>query len=135
MADHKITQINDADGDGQISFADDVIAVIAGLAAIEIDGVVAMSGGIADGIAEMLGKKNLTRGVKVEVGNQETAIDLDIVGEYGVNLPEVCRKVQENVRKAVENMTGLSVVEVNVNVLGVNAERENKDQEMMMRVR
>ena len=135
MADNKVTQIKDVGSDGQITFADDVIAVIAGLAAIEVDGVVGMSGGIADGIAEMLGRKNLTRGVKVEVGNEEAAIDLDIIGEYGANMPEVCCKVQENVRKEVENMTGLHVVEVNINVLGVNMERQEKEPDTMMRVR
>ena len=131
MADtNNITSIRSENGEGQISFADDVVAVIAGLAAIEIDGVVAMSGGVADGIAEMLGRKNLTRGVKVEVGSSEAAIDLDLIARYGACIPEVARKVQENVKKAVEMMTGLDVVEVNVNVLGISMdEKQTKEAE------
>ena len=84
-----------------------------------------MSGGISSGITEMLGKKNLTKGVKVEVGTQEAAIDLNIVVEYGSELYKVAEAVQENVKKAVETMTGLQVVEVNVNILGVNVKAED----------
>ena len=137
MADtNNITSIRSENGEGQISFADDVVAVIAGLAAIEIDGVVAMSGGVADGIAEMLGRKNLTRGVKVEVGSSEAAIDLDLIARYGACIPEVARKVQENVKKAVEMMTGLDVVEVNVNVLGISMdEKRTKEAETPARVK
>lgn len=137
MADtNNITSIRSENGEGQISFADDVVAVIAGLAAIEIDGVVAMSGGVADGIAEMLGRKNLTRGVKVEVGSSEAAIDLDLIARYGACIPEVARKVQENVKKAVEMMTGLDVVEVNVNVLGISMdEKQTKEVETPARVK
>ena len=136
MADTNITSINSENGDGQISFADDVVAVIAGLATIEVDGVVAMSGGMADGFAEMLGRKNLTRGVKVEVGASEAAIDLDIIARYGVAIPEVARKVQENVKKEVEMMTGLDVVEVNVNVLGISMEEKGvKEPELPARVK
>ena len=137
MADtNNIPSIRSENGEGQISFADDVVAVIAGLAAIEIDGVVAMSGGVADGIAEMLGRKNLTRGVKVEVGSSEAAIDLDLIARYGACIPEVARKVQENVKKAVEMMTGLDVVEVNVNVLGISMdEKQTKEAETPARVK
>lgn len=137
MADtNNITSIRSENGEGQISFADDVVAVIAGLAAIEIDGVVAMSGGVVDGIAEMLGRKNLTRGVKVEVGSSEAAIDLDLIARYGACIPEVARKVQENVKKAVEMMTGLDVVEVNVNVLGISMdEKQTKEAETPARVK
>jgi len=112
---------------GKITFADEVIAIIAGLAASEVKGVAAMSGGIAGGIAEKLGKKNLTRGVKVEVGEKEAAIDLHIIVEYGVRIPEVAWNIQENVKKAVETMTGLTVTEVNIYVQGVNFDREAKE--------
>ena len=95
-----------------------------------------MSGGVADGIAEMLGRKNLTRGVKVEVGSSEAAIDLDLIARYGACIPEVARKVQENVKKAVEMMTGLDVVEVNVNVLGISMdEKQSKEAETPARVK
>lgn len=104
---------------GAIRIADEVVAIIAGLAATEIKGVAGMSGGLAGGIAEMLGRKNLSKGVKVEVGEKETAVDLFIIVEYGVRIPDVAIRIQENVKRAIESMTGLSVVEVNVNVQGV----------------
>lgn len=112
---------------GTISYANDVIAIIAGLAATEISGIAGMSGGISSGIAELLGRKNLTKGVKVEVGTEETAIDLNVIVDYGVQIHKVAFEVQENVKKAVETMTGLHVVEVNVYVQGVNVAQEPKD--------
>ncbi|NPV90391.1 MAG: Asp23/Gls24 family envelope stress response protein [Firmicutes bacterium] len=105
---------------GSIRIADDVVSIIAGLAATEVPGVAGMSGGIAGGIGEILGRRNLSKGVKVEVGEKETAIDLSIIVEYGVRIPEVALRIQEAVKRAVESMTGLSVVEVNVHVQGVN---------------
>lgn len=112
---------------GSIRIADEVVAIVAGLAATEVEGVAGMSGGIAGGIAEILGKKNLTKGVKVEVGEKEAAIDLFIIVEYGVKIPDVCWEIQEKVKRAVESMTGLNVVEVNVHVQGVNIEKEKKE--------
>ncbi|MFZ5639590.1 MAG: Asp23/Gls24 family envelope stress response protein [Bacillota bacterium] len=104
---------------GTIRIADEVVAIIAGLAATEIKGVAGMSGGLAGGIAEMLGRKNLARGVKVEVGEKEAAVDMFVIVEYGVRIPDVATRIQENVKGAIESMTGLNVVEVNVNVQGV----------------
>ena len=120
---------------GKVTFADEVIAIIAGLAATEIPGVAAMSGGIAGGIVEKLGKKNLSKGVKVEVGEKETAIDLFIIVDYGVRIPEIAWNIQENVKKAVENMTGLNVIEVNIHIQGVNFEKELKKEEPGQKVR
>jgi uncharacterized alkaline shock family protein YloU len=105
---------------GAIKIANEVVAIIAGLAAIEVEGVAGMSGGIAGGIAEMLGRKNLSKGVKVEVGEKESAIDLFVIIEYGSTIPDVSWKIQNNVKQAIESMTGLNVVEVNVHVQGVN---------------
>lgn len=124
MAD-EITVYDSNTNNGTVTYANDVIATIAGIAATEVSGVAGMSGGISSGITEMLGKKNLTKGVKVEVGTQEAAIDLNIVVEYGSELHKVAEAVQENVKKAVETMTGLQVVEVNVNILGVNVKAED----------
>lgn len=104
---------------GNIRIANEVIEIIAGLAATEVKGVAGMSGGVAGGIAELLGRKNLSKGVKVEVGQRQCAIDLTIVAEYGVRIPEVCSEIQESVKRAIESMTGLEVVEVNISVLGV----------------
>ncbi len=111
---------------GSIRIANEVVGVIAGLAAIEVEGVAGMSGGIVGGIVELLGRKNLSKGVKVEVGEREAAVDLSIVVTYGAIIPEVAYKVQSNVRKAIASMTGLDVVEVNVNVLGVSFPQEDK---------
>lgn len=114
---------------GNIKIADEVVGIIAGLAATEVEGVAGMSGGIAGGIAEMLGRKNLSKGVKVEVGEKEAAVDLFIIVDYGVRIPEVAWNVQENVKKAIESMTGLDVVEVNIHVQGVNFKNESKEDE------
>ncbi|WMM26918.1 Asp23/Gls24 family envelope stress response protein [Tissierella sp. MB52-C2] len=111
---------------GTVKIADDVVAIIAGIAATEVEGVAGMSGGITGGITEMLGMKNLSKGVKVEVGDQEAAIDLYIIVEYGSNISELGKKVQENVKSTLETMTGLNIIEVNVNILGVNIPRESK---------
>lgn len=109
---------------GTVKIANDVVSVIAGLAATEVEGVAGMSGGITRDITEMLGMRSLSKGVKVEVGEKETAIDLFIIVEYGMKISDVARNVQENVKNKVETMTGLKVVEVNVNVQGVNIPKE-----------
>ena len=107
-----------------IKIADEVVGIIAGLAATEVEGVAGMSGGIAGGIAEMLGRKSLAKGVKVQAGEKETAIEVYIIAEYGTKIPEVAWNVQESVKNAVETMTGLSVVEVNIHIQGVNIDKE-----------
>lgn len=118
---------------GTIRIANEVVGIIAGLAATEVEGVAGMSGGLAGGIAELLGRKNLSKGVKVEVGEKEAAADLFLVTEYGVEIPEVAARVQENVKRAVESMTGLNVVEVNVHVQGVHFPQEEKQEEVRVR--
>ena len=121
----------------EIRIADDVVAVIAGVAVSEVAGVAEMAGGFAGGITEVLsGKKNLAKGIKVEVGDKETKIDVNIIVEYGVRIPDVAFEIQNRVKKAVESMTGLKVEEVNVHVQGVNTEakeeQENKDDKQGM---
>lgn len=113
---------------GAIKITDEVVAIIAGIAATDVTGVSSMSGGIAGGIAEALGRKNLAKGVKVEVGDKEAAIDLFIIVEYGFRIPEVAWTIQEKVKQAVEEMTGLNVIEVNIHIQGVNIEREHKKE-------
>ena len=107
---------------GTVRIADEVVEVIAG-----------MSGGLVGDIAQMLGRgKNLAKGVKVEVGEQEAVVNLYLVVEYGVSIPEVSIKVQEAVKEAIESMTGLRVVETNVHIQGVNFRPapEIKDEEV-----
>ena len=118
---------------GTIRIADEVVGIIAGMAATEIPGVAGMSGGLVGGIAEMLGKKNLAKGVKVEVGEKEAAVDLYVIMEYGVRLPGIAIQVQENVKHAIESMTGLEVVEVNVHVQGVGFTAEGRDEDSRVR--
>ncbi len=108
---------------GKIVFASEVIATIAGLAANEIKGVAGMSGGVVEGITEMLGKKNLSKGVKVEVGTEEAAIDVSVIIEYGFRIHDVCAQAQQAIKNAVETMTGLKVVEVNVYVQSVSFDK------------
>ncbi len=112
---------------GSIQIAPEVIEVIAGLATVEVEGVAGMSGGFAGGIAELLGRKNLSKGVKVEVGNREAAVDVSIVMEYGQRIPEVAGEIQKNVKSAIESMTGLLVVEVNVHIHGVMFKKSGED--------
>ena len=121
-------------GLGTIRVADEVVSIIAGLATTEVAGVAGMSGGIAGGIAEILGRKNFSKGVKVEVGEKEAAVDLYIIVQYGIRIPEVALAAQENVKRAIETMTGLTVVEVNVHVQGVGfPEEEQKTEEARVR--
>jgi len=112
---------------GTISYANEVIAIIAGMAASEVDGVARM-GSAAVNMAERLGRsKAVTRGVKVEVGEEEASVDLTLMVEYGKPIQKVCIEVQEGVRKAIETMTGLHVLRVDVHVAGVSFEKENKE--------
>ncbi|NDI34222.1 Asp23/Gls24 family envelope stress response protein [Chengkuizengella sediminis] len=111
---------------GHIQIAPEVVEVIAGLATVEIEGVAGMSGGFAGGIAELLGRKNLSKGVKVEVGEKEAAVDVSIIVEYGFRIPDVSQEIQQNVKNAIESMTGLQVVEVNVHIHDVHITQEEK---------
>lgn len=120
-------------GAGSVRIADEVVGIIAGLAATEVAGIAGMSAGLVGGIAEMLGRKNLSKGVKVEVGEKEAAVDLYIIAEYGARIPEVAQHVQENVKSAIETMTGLSVVEVNIHVQGVGFATDNEEKEVRVR--
>ncbi|MFD0872103.1 Alkaline shock protein 23 [Chlamydia abortus] len=123
---------------GNIQIAPEVIEVIAGLATIEVPGVAGMSGGFAGGIAELLGRKNLSKGVKVEVGQKEAAIDVSIIVEFGHKIPEVAGEIQQNVKQAIESMTGLDVVEVNVHIHDVQfkaVDKTNEEETAVQRVK
>lgn len=105
---------------GIVKISDEVVGVIAGLATTEIKGVVGMSANLVGGITQILtGKKNLSKGVRVNVGENSATIDLHIVVEYGIRIPEVAVQVQDNVKKTVESMTGLVVSAVNIHVQNV----------------
>ena len=113
-----------------IKIANDVVAVIAGVAVSEVSGVAGMAGGFAGGISEVFsGKKNLSKGIKVDADEKEVKIDVNIIVEYGSRIPDVAFEIQNRVKKSVENMTGLKVAEVNVHVQGVRTEKEEKEEE------
>ncbi len=104
---------------GILKISEDVVGVIAGIAANEVEGVAGMSGGLVGDIGEILGKKSLSKGVKVDIEDGEAAIDLYLIIEFGMKIPNVAQKVQESCKQAVETMTGLVVTSVNVHVQGV----------------
>ena len=121
----------DLSNGGTISYANEVIATIAGVAANEVDGVAGMS--VGGGIGDIWSRnKNITKGVKVEVGSQEAAVDVYMIVEYGKPIQKVAEEVQENVRKALEGLTGLHVVKVDVHVQGVSFEMEKKANENLL---
>ncbi|MBR0219101.1 MAG: Asp23/Gls24 family envelope stress response protein [Clostridia bacterium] len=127
-----VTKVDvDLQNGGTISYANEVIATIAGVAANEIEGIAGMC--VSGGISDILGRnKNITRGVKVEVGSQEAAVDLYIIVEYGYPIQKVSAEVQENVRRALESLTGLRVVRVDVHVQGVSFEKEKKQTQNIL---
>ncbi len=116
--------------ENNIQISDDVVAVVAGIAASEVPGVAEMAGGFAGGISEVLsGRKNMSKGIKVEILEKSTKIDVNIIVEYGARIPEVAFEIQKRVKKSVENMTGLNVEEVNVHVQGVSTVSNKKKEE------
>ena len=112
-----------------IQISNDVIAVIAGVAVSEVQGVSSMAGGFAGGISEVLsGKKNLAKGIKVDKEENKVKIDVNIIVEYGTRIPDIAFEIQNRVKTSVENMTGLKVEEVNVHVQGVNTNTVSKEE-------
>ena len=109
---------------GSVKIADEVVGIISSIAATEVEGVYTMSGGVVEGFAERLGKKALSKGVKVEVGEKETSVDVYLIVEYGCKIPQVAVKVQESIIKAVTTMTGLKVIDVNVFIQGIKMEED-----------
>lgn len=104
---------------GEVRIADEVVAIIAGLAATEVEGVSSMAGNITNELVGKLGMKNLAKGVKVQVSPEAVIVDMALNMEYGYNIPKTSEQVQDKVKSAIENMTGLKVAEVNVRIAGV----------------
>lgn len=118
------------EGNDTIKISNETVATYAGIAVSEVPGVYGMAGGFAAGITESLsGKKNLAKGIKVDVEEKNAKIDVSIIVEYGARIPEVAYEIQTRVKKSVENMTGLKVLEVNVHVQGVHAVSQEKESE------
>lgn len=118
-ADEKILNTN-IDNDGNISISTDVIATISAVAAKSIEGVSGMANSLTGGFAELLGKKNPSKGVKVTISGRDVKIDMFVVVEYGVKIPDIAWEIQGKTKSEVEAMTGLNVTAVNVNIEGVN---------------
>ncbi len=109
---------------GTVKIADDVVAMIAGLAATEVKGVYAMAGNITNDLMSRMGVKNLAKGVRVEVNGKKVKAYLALIIEYGYNIPATSQRVQEKVKSTVENMTGLEVSDVDVRIAGVNIQKD-----------
>jgi len=108
-----------------VNISDDVIGIITNIAASEIEGI-RLAGTLAGDIAEILGKKNMTKGVRVEINDEdEVEVDLNIVVDFGIVIPEIAWKVQESVKTAIENMTDLKVISIDVNVQGINLDKDH----------
>lgn len=117
-------KVYEKDRIGEVRIADEVVAIIAGLAATEVEGVDSMAGNITNELVGKLGMKNLSKGVKVDVTEEHVSADLSLNIKYGYNIPQICEKVQDKVKTAIEMMTGLTVLDVNVKIAGVNIAAE-----------
>ena len=125
MAEKRTTyKIQDLGKVGEVHIADEVVAIIAGLAATEVEGVASMAGNITNELVSKLGMKSLSRGVKVTVLEGVVTVDLSLNIEYGKNVLETSRTVQERVKTSIENMTGLEGADVNIHIASVDMEKE-----------
>lgn len=131
MKENQLIHLSDDKDDlGKVEISPEVIEVIAGLAASEVDGVATMRGNFASGVAERLGRKQSHgKGVKVELKEDGINVDTFVLINYGVSIPEVGKKIQENIYQTLQNMTSIQLNEVNVHVVGVQLEQPEKDQD------
>lgn len=117
--DRKTLVLQEDENIGAVQIADDVVVMIASLAATEVEGVAAVGGNLTNDLMSRVGVKNLGKGVKVEVKESGVVVDLTVTMQYGYNIPATCRKMQDKVKVAIENMTGLCCTEVNIRIAGV----------------
>lgn len=117
-------KIQELCGVGEVHITDEVVAIIAGLAATEVDGVAALAGNITYELVSKLGMKGLSKALKITINEGVATVDLNVHMAYGKNIPETCKAVQERVKTSIESMTGLSVQEVNIHIAGVDMEEE-----------
>lgn len=116
--------LNEDEKFGTVKIADDVVAMIAALAATEVDGVAAMAGNMTKELLSRVGVKSLSKGARVYVSNKKVKVELAITMEYGYNIPATCQRVQNRVKAAIENMTGLEVLDVNIRIAGINVTKD-----------
>ena len=125
MAEDRKAFVIKEDDMGEITVAEEVVAIIAGIASTEVSGVSSMSGNITNEIVAKLGMRNLSKGVRVEMAENIVKVTVSIIVDYQANVPEVSRSVQERVKTSIENMTGLNVAEVNVKIAGIDVSKDN----------
>lgn len=125
MAEDRKAFVIKEDERGEITVAEEVVAIIAGIASTEVEGVSSMSGNITNEIVAKLGMKNLSKGVRVEMNENNVSVLVSIIVDYAASVPEVSRKVQERIKTSIENMTGLNVAEVNVKIAGIDVSKDN----------
>ncbi|MBB5325261.1 putative alkaline shock family protein YloU [Anoxybacillus tepidamans] len=130
MSEHVFEVEQESTSLGKVEIAPEVIEVIAGIAASEVEGVAQMRGNFAAGVVERFGKKNHGKGVKVDLREEGVAIDIYCLIQFGVSIPSVAKKIQENVRQALFNMTGLETSEINVHVVGIQFDTPKQEQEI-----
>ncbi|MED4017079.1 Asp23/Gls24 family envelope stress response protein [Sutcliffiella cohnii] len=130
MAEKNLLEMSGHESLGKVEIAPEVIEVIAGIAASEVDGVTQMRGNFAAGVVEKLGKKNHGKGVKVDLSEEGVKVDVYCVMKFGVSIPTVAQKVQDNIRQALFNMTALEISEVNIHVVGVQFETAKQEVEV-----
>ncbi len=131
MNENQVLEMNQGnDGNGKVEIAPEVIEVIAGIAASEVEGVAGMRGNFATGVVERLGKKNHGKGVKVDISETGIKVEVYCVMKFGVSIPTVAQKIQDNIRQTLLNMTALEPEEVNIHVVGVQFESQKQEQEV-----
>ncbi|MEA3321067.1 Asp23/Gls24 family envelope stress response protein [Sutcliffiella horikoshii] len=130
MSERNLLEMENNNSLGKVEIAPEVIEVIAGIAASEVEGVMAMRGNFAAGVVERLGKKNHGKGVKVDLSEEGIKVDVFCVMQFGISIPTVAQKVQDNIRQALLNMTALEITEVNIHVVGVQFEAQKNEVEV-----
>lgn len=131
MSEYSVLEMNQGNsGHGKVEIAPEVIEVIAGIAASEVEGVAQMRGNFATGVVERLGKKNHGKGVKVELSEEGITVDVYCLMKFGVSIPTVAGKVQDNIRQALLNMTALEAEAVNIHVVGISFETQKPEPEV-----
>ncbi|API90504.1 hypothetical protein J32TS6_02330 [Virgibacillus pantothenticus] len=128
MSEQPLLNVSD-DNLGKVEIAPEVIEVIAGLAASEVDGLYAMRGNFASGVVERFGKKSHSKGVKVELTDNGIVIDLYVILQFGVSIPNVAQMIQSNIRQTLKNMTALEIDEINVHVVGIQMDATEEGPE------
>ncbi|MEH7111854.1 Asp23/Gls24 family envelope stress response protein [Neobacillus niacini] len=131
MSEYNVLEMNQENsGHGKVEIAPEVIEVIAGIAASEVEGVSQMRGNFATGVVERLGKKNHGKGVKVELSEEGIKVDVYCLMKFGVSIPTVAGKIQDNIRQALLNMTALETEAVNIHVVGISFENQKPEPEV-----